>query len=353
MVRWTDQDFGAIKAELARSSTVGRALRAYEDRTGKRMSTAKLATGFAARNWGTPKQWLGVRLPMVENSTANGEISRRENPCDPKGKWVSDREWVADPCDRVATCPSGGTTRILVCPDAHHPFVDPLAWSTFLAAARGWRPDILVLIGDFADCLGVGSYFKDPGRRENLKGEIEATAKALAELKALRIPRNIYIFGNHEDRLRRYIWEKAPELYGLVSLPEMFKLDELGWEYVPYKRSIQIGKMTYTHDIGRCGKYTASQSLADYGNNITVGHSHRACVTYLGTAAGEHHVGLNVGTLIDFKSVDYRHIDMANREWQHGFGTVHMTGDGCVWANFVPIVNGRCVVDGQVYSGVQ
>jgi hypothetical protein len=245
----------------------------------------------------------------------------------------------------------GNTTRIMVCPDAHHPCVDQLAWQTFLAALREWKPDRLIIIGDFADCLSVSFHPKDPARKVGLKDEIDAVNQAADEVEETGVPEVDYLEGNHELRLQRYLWEKASELYGLVSIKDLLRIDRRGWNWIPYRESLTVGKLHFAHDVGRCGKHTASQSLADYGHSIVMGHSHRAATIYNGTVAGERQVAMNVGTLIDIASVDYRHRAMAAREWQHGFGVIHMTSDGVGWCSFVPIIEGRCVVDGRVISG--
>lgn len=259
---------------------------------------------------------------------------------------VAKKGGVAQPGQQAAS-----TQRIMVCPDAHHPYADRLAWQTFLAAAREWKPNRLIIIGDFGDCMAVSFHPKDPSRKMGMKDEIAAVNEAADEVEELGIETVDYLLGNHELRLQRYLWEKAPELYGLVDIGDLLRIKERGWNLVPYRESLTVGKIHFAHDVGRCGKHTASQSLADYGHSIVMGHSHRAATIYAGTVAGDRQVAMNVGTLIDINSVDYRHRAMAAREWQHGFGVIHMTDDGIGWCSFVPIIEGRCVVDGQVISG--
>lgn len=250
---------------------------------------------------------------------------------------------------------AGALYRILVIPDCHHPYADALAWGTCLAAAAALRPDCAVIIGDFPDCYAVTSHVRDPRRRrpQQMAWELGCANEEADRLSAIGLDRVEYVEGNHETRLTRFIAEHAPELDGLAGLTvrEQLRVDARGWGWTPYKESLQIGEMSFTHDVERCGVNTARQSLQDYGHNITIGHSHRAAVAYAGTTAGKTHVGLNVGWLGDYSSVDYRHRDMARRDWQHGFGWITQTSDGVSWAQFIPIISGRCVVDGQLVSG--
>lgn len=243
-------------------------------------------------------------------------------------------------------------TKIMVCPDAHHPYADALVWRTFLAAARRMRPDVLVIIGDFADCYAITAHARDPGRTQKFVDELAEVNAAADQVSRLGIKRVIFCEGNHETRISRFVAAKAPELHGMLSAKEAMQADARCWEWVPYKESIRIGEMNFTHDVERCGVNTARQSVQDYGDNIVIGHSHRAGVAYTGTTRGRTHVGLNVGWLGDVKkAADYRHRDMATREWQHGFGWINQTSDGASWAQFVPILNGVCVVDGVRIAG--
>lgn len=242
-------------------------------------------------------------------------------------------------------------TRIMVCPDAHHPYVDELAWRTFLAAARKVKPDVMVIIGDFADCYAVSSHAKDPGRKSRLKDELQAVNVALDQISRLEIPRVEFCEGNHETRITRFVASEASALYGMLDVKDLLRISERGWGWTPYNDFLKIGKVLYTHDVGRCGVNTARQSLQDVGGNIVVGHSHRAALVYQGTTAGEQHFGLNVGWLGDIGSIDYQHKARARRDWQHAFGLIDQTADGLAWATLVPILEGRCVVYGEQVSG--
>jgi predicted phosphodiesterase len=239
--------------------------------------------------------------------------------------------------------------RILVCPDAHHPYVDRRAWDCFLGAAEVLRPDVLVIIGDFADCYAISSHPKHPSRRISFPEEMEATQKALAELQRLAIPRVVFCEGNHEQRLERYITANCPELFGTVAgMRDMLQIDKRrGWEWHPYKTFVRIGQMAFTHEVGRCGVNALRQTLIDFGDNIAFGHTHRLGTMYAGTVDGKTHVGLNVGWLGDVSAVDYRFQFMCHREWQHGFGLIDQDADGVSWCQAVPIINGVCSVDGR------
>jgi len=53
----------------------------------------------------------------------------------------------------MSRTPSPTLERILFIPDVHRPFHDRAAWKLMLRAAKDFKPDILIILGDFADCL--------------------------------------------------------------------------------------------------------------------------------------------------------------------------------------------------------
>lgn len=241
--------------------------------------------------------------------------------------------------------------RVLICPDAHHPYADSQAWETFLAVARDWRPDTLVILGDFGDFYGVSGYTKDPARRLSFAEELRAVNAELDRVEALRVPRVIFIEGNHETRLARYVADKAPALAGIVDDVSLLNVQSRGWEWVPYGRSATVGKLHFAHDVGHSGVYAARQSVAAMGANIIFGHTHRAGCHYESTVSGERHVGWTCGWLGDAEYIDYKHRARVLRENQHGFGVAYVErGTGHGWVHFVPILGGRCVVDGRMIS---
>lgn len=241
------------------------------------------------------------------------------------------------------------TTRIFVVPDMHFPFHDRRVWETMLAARREAKPDLTVIIGDAVDCYAISSHPKSPDRKANFKDEID---EGNAELDRLRSRNVLFTAGNHENRYDRLIRDKAPELYGVApSMQALLRIEKRGWEWVPYMRYKKVGRVAFTHEIGRCGVNAARQSLLDFGGNIVFGHSHRGGVAYQGAIADGKHFAMNVGWGGDVNAIDYQHRARAERDWQHGFGLVHLDASGYAWANFVPIVGGRCSVDGAMVSG--
>jgi predicted phosphodiesterase len=248
--------------------------------------------------------------------------------------------------------PNGGLERLFFIGDAHVPFHDKKALAIWLKACRDFKPTIVVQMGDFMDCFSVSSYSKDPGRALGLDKEVDEARIVLDQIeKASPGARRIYVSGNHEDRLQRYLQDKAPQLFNLVGIPKLLELEARGWEYVPYKQSIRIGKLHLTHDVGSAGRYNAFRALEAFQSPVVTGHTHRMSYVVEGDASGGTQVSAQFGWLGDVEQVDYMHRVQAMKNWTLGFGYGYLNPrSGYVYLVPVPIVKGTCVVEGRLYS---
>ena len=106
-----------------------------------------------------------------------------------------------------------GLVRLGILPDCHHPNADDAAWNLALRGLAVHKPEILILLGDFADGESISLHEPDePGTRD-FKDEVGEVMRALTQLDALGCKRKIYLEGNHEQRLGRYLARNAPALF--------------------------------------------------------------------------------------------------------------------------------------------
>lgn len=245
-----------------------------------------------------------------------------------------------------------GLQKVLIVPDVHVPYHDKRAWNLFLKVAAEFKPDILVCMGDLLDMYTVSTFSKDPSRKASLGKEIKAGNKALDQLDALGATRKMFVEGNHEFRLARYLLEKAPELFDFVSIPKLLGLDKRGWEFTPYKNDTKLGKLYVTHDVGMAGRYAVQRSLDVYQHSVVTAHTHRLGLFVEGNAAGEHAVSFSPGWLGDVEQVDYMHRTKAKKDWTLGYGIGYMDPKtDLVYLTPVPIINYTCLVNGTLYKG--
>jgi hypothetical protein len=239
--------------------------------------------------------------------------------------------------------------RVAIIPDTHVPDQDPVAWPTALAAIEAFKPDTIVLLGDFGDFNSISSHGRRPDKIEHLKSEIEAVNRELDKVQAIGAKRVIFCEGNHEYRAARFVQDHAPALYGMFTMKQLLRIKERGWEWVPYRSFGKIGKLHVTHDCGHAGITSAARSRDSFGSNVVVGHSHCSAITYKGDALGETHVGASCGWLGDPKAVSYTHRVYTARNWQHSFAVAYVerqTGNAHV--HLIPVIGGRCCVEGRI-----
>lgn len=238
--------------------------------------------------------------------------------------------------------------KIAFLPDAHRPYHNKKSWDLFLNAMDWWGPDVLVCLGDLADCYKLSSFSKDPRRTLTFDEEVDDVREAVMELEQLA-SELIFVEGNHEHRIQRYLRDKAPELFGLISTRELFGLE--AWVFVPYKDSTRLGKLWITHDCGTAGRYSAFRTADTFQHPVVTAHTHRLIYLVEGNATGEYFPSVQFGWLGDVEQVDYMHRVVARRAWCQAFGTGLLDTDtGFVYLTPHPIIEGSVVVDGKRFG---
>jgi UDP-2,3-diacylglucosamine pyrophosphatase LpxH len=241
--------------------------------------------------------------------------------------------------------------KILFIKDRHIQYHDKDDFNLMLKVDKIFKLYYIIIMGDFADFYGVSSHSKDPNRALKLKEEMDEVKKALDQVKALGAKNNVFVSGNHEDRLERYLRDKAPELFNIISIPKILELKEKGFKYTPYKQAYKIGKLNITHDTGVAGRFAHYKALDTFQHNIVIGHCHRLAYAVEGNAQGERHITAMFGWLGDVKEIDYMNQVKARKEWSLGFGIGYLEPKtGVVYLVPVPIINGTVLLEGKIVT---
>jgi predicted phosphodiesterase len=241
--------------------------------------------------------------------------------------------------------------KILILTDTHRPFHDKKAVALMMKAAKGFKPDRVVIGGDYGDFYSVSAHSKDISRAFQLEKEIADINVGLDEIQTLGAKYYDFIEGNHEDRLRRYLQDKAPELAGQISIPQLFNLEKRGFSFTPYKQTLRLGKLNITHDLGNAGRHAHYKALDTSQANIVINHTHRIGYAVEGSSEGKRHVTAMFGWLGDIKAIDYMHADKARKDWSLGFGIGYIDSKtGYVYLVPVPIVEYTCMIEGVLYK---
>ena len=188
---------------------------------------------------------------------------------------------------------------VLVVGDCHvsnNQSLDRFRWLGKLIAET--RPDHIVLIGDFLTLNSLSAW--DRNKRMNMENkryflEIDAGREALSLLqhdmtmlrarqklnkKRLYNPSLVYVVGNHEDRLTRYL-ETDPTFDGHVSVQKDLHLAEDNWVWVPYRSSHSIRGIDFTHVPHNKAKPITGMDINKKCSDVTInstvyGHTHEA-----------------------------------------------------------------------------
>jgi len=159
---------------------------------------------------------------------------------------------------------SGSTVKALLLPDIHWPYHDQRALDAAIDYGIKVGCSIFLIQGDGFDCYYVSSFRKDP-----LRPQFHAERKISTQLfedftRQIGDVRKIFLCGNHEERIQSYIWTQAPAFADVkaLSVPALYGLDELGWEFVSNKElkragcsPFKLGKcfIFHGHEIGMSG----------------------------------------------------------------------------------------------------
>ena len=236
-------------------------------------------------------------------------------------------------------------TKHLVIPDTQvkpDQSVEHLRWAGQYAADK--KPDVIVHIGDHWDMPSLSSY--DVGTR-SFEGrryvrDIEAGIAGMeAFLEPIRNeqdrlknnkwkqwkPRMVFTLGNHENRITRAI-DSDPKLEGLIKFDDL-KLEEMGWEVIPFLQPIVIDEIAYCHYFtsGVMGRPVSSARLMLQKKYMSciMGHVQDRDIAYARKADGTNMLGL-------FSGIYYQHDEdyltpQTNGSWA-GIWMLNEVGNG-------------------------
>lgn len=250
--------------------------------------------------------------------------------------------------------PSKCAVRMAFISDVHIPFQDDAALLDMLKVFRWWKPSLIVVMGDLVDAGAVSAHLQKRTPTP-LQVEIDIARAFLAHLRDQFPGATIhYHWGNHEYRLERLIFSKAPGLASLRGLtwPELMDLDtlDIGWtEYKkPYYPFGQRGLFEVWHGFRASSAHPASVCVKmlkeAHVNSGVSAHTHRLQHVHH-TSGGFTRSWLECG----YMATDEVGADYAVRpSWQRGYGLGYRHEDGEVTLMGVRIVNGRSVLPGWI-----
>jgi len=239
--------------------------------------------------------------------------------------------------------------KMAVLQDTHNPFQDQRVLREVELFLAEEQPDMVLYPGDMGDFYQISKFDKNPKRADKLQEDLNSTASLFKRQRAL-LPnaRMIFELGNHEDRLRRFLWSGSPALASLdcLTVEGLYKLKDSEVECVDYEEGVLINKilMVSHGDLLRAhSAYTAKGMSDKHGGSGIHGHSHRLGSYYKRNRFGIYGWWEN-GCLCDLNP-DW----IQNPNWQQGFSLVHFSKDR-FWVEQMQIINRKFMYAGRTYG---
>lgn len=241
----------------------------------------------------------------------------------------------------------------MVTSDHHLPEMDYSSYRAVLNFIRDVRPDYHYLAGDILDCHDQSTFTKDPdltGRTEEAIGLANDMLDELAEASPTTVMK--VVFGNHEMRLTRRLWDNPdllPFLAGAGRTPdhllaEALSLGERGIDWYPYHSVVNHWGFSIAH--GEYANIHASKKeMETLGTSGVSGHIHRQSMWERKDRKGVN-TWYSIGGLCK-TNVSYRPIN----SWVNGFGFLSQLVDTDIYTfNQIPIIKGQFIFNGKLYN---
>jgi predicted phosphodiesterase len=214
--------------------------------------------------------------------------------------------------------------KVVIAGDIHLPNHCPKAVSTFFNFLKSFKPDEVVLNGDFLDLKDISRH-ADASAEGRIKDDLKVANLFLDDLRKVVGSRcKIHLnMGNHDAvRYDRFVLQNAPQLEGLNSLQEMLQLTKRKITHMDYKPDSMhwlSNKLGVIHGFAY-GKHHASATLDKVGVSVITSHHHRPQTHMTSTInkKGQSVRGcFGIGCLCPLEDVPYM---VAPSGWVNGFG---------------------------------
>lgn len=200
-------------------------------------------------------------------------------------------------------------SRVLVIGDSHIQYNDDLLRFYKLVKyikKNKIQLDYIVLIGDFLtmECLSSWENNKREIMDNNyLSLEIKKGKETLDILSKLNI-QIIYIKGNHEFRLDKYInYHRATK--GILELEKLLDLSNRNIPLIDYRKQLIINNVSFTHiPISANGQplnclNICRAALNIFGNSVVFGHTHQLKIEHSTRLNTPFQMAVNVGCFFE------------------------------------------------------
>jgi hypothetical protein len=244
----------------------------------------------------------------------------------------------------------------VVCGDQHCPWHDTTVHTAFLRFLKLYKPDGIIVNGDLLDCYSVSRHLTGAMDLEmadktmiSLEKEVIPANDVLEDYDQFlpKICKKVFLYGNHEDRLRRFSSQGLNSALGnLLNPRRLLNLDKRGYEVIEDYPSgyYSLGRLQVAH--GSRATMNASKAILDeYRHSIANNHTHTSQITYVG-GIGVKQIGICIGCMCDMQSQGMRYQKNTGR-WVHSWLAVTVERDGEFFPELVLGYNKRFYFGGK------
>ena len=245
-------------------------------------------------------------------------------------------------------------------PDCHIPWHSESAWDLLISIGGDLQKsagvDEINIMGDFADFYWCSLHPRLPegmSVRETVRDEIYQVIKKLKEIRRIFPDAVInFIEGNHEYRLMRWLTKKAPELFDILTLPELLHFEKLGIKFHPFGKNQLVSCLgtdyLLRHQPYNMGKYCAGGTAHAKHISLGFGHTHRL-QTYSSKDALSREIScFSMGWLGDPGAPVFSYLDHDN--WVQSFQIVTALSKEEWFVETVRIKNKKAIYNNILYE---
>ena len=253
--------------------------------------------------------------------------------------------------------------------DQQAPFHDKKLHETFLSFLAEEKPEEGILIGDTMDFPVISRHPSEPHTAATTQECIDSAYLIIRDY--VQSSEGTYwtkLAGNHDERIRRTIIDNVPDLYDLKRADEctsifdvgyLLRLDELGVEFINPEGSYKHSQVNVSPHlaarhgwVARKGSGASALATLDHlGYSIVVGHTHRQSrvhkTSYSIDGKPTTLTAVETGCMCSIVGgLGYA----VNPDWQQGFATANVFGDGSFTIDLATFVDNKLYWRGKRYE---
>jgi UDP-2,3-diacylglucosamine pyrophosphatase LpxH len=262
--------------------------------------------------------------------------------------------FLLNPRSMVADVSFRRFERIAYISDLHIPFQDDAAVDVACGVIRDYRPQMLLIAGDYFDFYSISDHDREPGRCDTIQDEFDSAKPTTEKIEdAAGDAVTLFLKGNHEERIDR-IQRRNPGIFKLRSLELAIAADlPKSWHYYGNQVRVKCGPLTMLHgdlrNRGTSSKHAAAGMLAKLRTSCLFGHLHRFQSFFETGDDGTVRGGFANGHLCDVSQARY----ITSPDWQAGLSLIDFDWSLNIFkVHPQMIVRNATIFNGKTYEGL-